>query len=131
MAVNQGTTPFNTEYFTALTNRVNAAGSCGELQALVTESFSSIQGVSTAIEAQVAALAPILSLLTAPAANPAAIVTWLSTFITSYLTPYVVPYTTMAAQLTALASAVSSLTSAISSAEAKFSGCSITVPPIT
>jgi hypothetical protein len=131
MSVPQGSTNFNVAYFASLTNRINAALSCAELQSIVDNEFPSIQGVKDSITAQIALIAPILALLTAPAANPTAIVTWLSTFITSFLTPYVVPYTTMAAQQTALLAQIAAIEAAVTSAQAKFPSCTFPLPPIT
>jgi hypothetical protein len=130
MSVPQGSTPFNTEYFTSATNRINAAKSCVELQALVTDVFGSLASVQAAITAQLAAVEPILALLTPPASNPGAIVTWLESFITDFLTPYTKPAVTCAAQLALLTAQIAALTSAITSAQAKFTSCSITVPAI-
>lgn len=131
MSIPQGSTVFNTTYFTSLTNRINSASSCSELQAIVTNEFASIQGVKTAINLQVAALQPILALLSPPGANLSALATWIQNFITGFLTPYVKPYTDMATQLTQLATQITALTTAIQSAQARFTGCSVTIPPIT
>lgn len=130
MAIPQGSEIFNTQYFASLIGRVNAAYSCAELQAIVTECMGSIQGVESAIGAQLAAINPILSLLTPPGANPTAIVTWLTTFITAYLTPYVKPTVTLAAQLVQLTAQIAALTAAITSAQSRFANCTISIPPI-
>lgn len=130
MANPQGSEIFNVAYFTSLIDRINTAYSCAELQAIVTESMASIQGVETAIGAQLAQLNPILALLTPPGANPTAIVTWLTTFITAFLTPYVKPIATMTAQLAQLTIQIAALTAAITSAQSRFANCTISIPPI-
>lgn len=126
-----GSSPINPDYFSNLESSIGTAALCSDLQAQVDGIFSAIQDQVTAVNAQLAALAPILALLSAPSASPAAIVTWITSFITDFLTPYVIPYTTLATQLTELASQISSLTTAINNAAAKIPGCEIVIPSIT
>ena len=126
----QGSTSFNTTYFTNLTAGINAAGSCAQLQSLVTEAFGSLGALKSAVNTELAAVEGVAALLTAPSANPTAIVTWITSFITAYLTPMIVPATTYAAQLTAIASQITALTTAITTAQAKFPSCSISIPSI-
>lgn len=126
----QGSAILNTAYFQSATNRVNAARSCAELQAIVTDVFGSVQAVQTSIGTELAAVQPILALLAAPASNPADIVTWITSFITGFLTPYTKPTVTYAAQLTAMAAQIAALTAAITAAQGRFSGCAVSVPPI-
>jgi hypothetical protein len=126
----QGLSPLNTAYFTALTDSINEAGSCAELQELITSAFASLGAVTDAITAEFAAVEPWLALLTPPT-TPQAVITWVEKLITSYLTPLVKPAVTMVAQLTELTAQIAALTAAISSAEAKFTSCSISVPTIS
>lgn len=130
MAQPQGSSLLNTSYFQSATNRINAATSCAELQAIVTETFESIQPVKTSISSELAKLQPILAMLSAPTTNPASIVTWIQSFITGFLTPLTQPSITYAAQLTALAAQIAALTAAITASQAKFPGCAVNVPPI-
>jgi hypothetical protein len=120
--------PINVAYFTALTDQVNAATSCAQLQAAVNSAFPAILAAQAAATAQLALITPMLALLTAPASNPGAIVTWITSLIENYLTPQLVPAVTLASQLTETIAAIASLTSAIESAAAKFESCSITIP---
>lgn len=125
--VPQGSVLLNTQVFASLTARINAAQTCAELQAATTEALDSLIAIKAAITAQIALLAPILALLTAPT-NPTALITWVGNFITSFLTPYVVPHATYLIQLTDMAAQVTSLVSAITAKEAAFAGCTITIP---
>jgi hypothetical protein len=87
----QGSVLVNPAYFTNLTASVNAAGSCEELQTLVTEAMGSINAMKAGIESELAKLSPILSLLTAPGADLGAIVTFLTNLISMVLTPLTLP----------------------------------------
>jgi hypothetical protein len=127
----QGTSVLNAAYFTALTAEINNLQTCAELQALATTVMASIQAEKNAIEAQLAALAPILALLTVPGANLSAIVSWISNFITSVLTPIYLPYINYATQLAQLTAAVATLATAIENAAANITSCTVTVPPLT
>lgn len=133
MAIPQGSTIFNTAYFTSLVSRINSAPSCAHLQALVEEEFPSIQGLSTALETQYAAITPIIQFIQAgpPASNPAAIVQWIQTFLSLMGLPYVIPYATLVSQQAQLLAQINSLKTAITNAQAKFKSCSISIPPIT
>lgn len=122
----QGSQIVNVEYFTSLTQQVNSASSCAELQALVTKAINSINATTAAITAQLALLAPMVALLSPPA-NPTAAVTWISNFITSYLTPQLASYTAYAAQQTALTAQIATLTAAINSKASEFTGCTISI----
>ena len=133
------TSPVNPDYFSNITAQIEkigdlgaaeVAGACAALQEQVDNTFSGLQAQINDLNAQLAALAPILALLSAPG-NPTAVITWITNFIEGFLTPYVIPYTTMAAQLISLGSQITSLTSAVESAEAKIPGCSIIIPTIT
>jgi hypothetical protein len=126
----QGSSILNAAFFAALTVQAQEIKTCAELQSMATTVMASIQAEKNAIEAQIAALTPILALLTAPT-SPTAAVTWITSFITGVLTPQYKPYITYATQLTELASSISSLTSAIESAAALIPSCSVTVPPLT
>jgi len=118
----------NAAYFTALTEQVNAATSCAELQSITTSALEPVLALQTSITAQLVKIAPMLALLTGPSADPTAIVNWLNTFITAYLTPQLAPSVTLAAQLTAQAAAIAALTAAIESKAAQFVSCVVTVP---
>jgi hypothetical protein len=122
--------PTNPDYFANLTASIGTATTCNELQGQVDNIFSAIQDQVDDVNAQLAALLPILALLSAPG-DPTAVITWIGNFITGFLTPYVIPYTTFATQLTQLTTAVAALTSAITTAAGKIPGCSIVIPPIT
>ena len=131
MSVAQGSTEFNTEYYTSMTNRINSASSCSDLQSLVTEIWGSLQGVQDAINSQSALLQPIDALLTAPGANLTNVANWIQTLITSFLTPYYRPYAILAVQLTELTAQVAILTGAVQAMESRFPGCSVNIPTIT
>jgi hypothetical protein len=123
----QGSQIIDTTYFTASTAAVNAASTCAELQLIATEALTSLKALEAGVQAQLALLAPMLALLTAPT-NPGAVITWIQTFITSYLTPQLVAYTTYTAKLAALVTQMANLTAAITAKAGSIPGCSITLP---
>lgn len=124
----QGSTLINTETFTSITESVNSANSCAELQAIVSSAMASVNVVKDNISSELAKLTPILAITTPPGANLGAIVTWITDFISTTVTPMVKPTITYADQLTATAAQIASLTAAINAASAKFPSCSITIP---
>lgn len=122
----QGTGPLNTAYFTSLTNEINKATSCAELQASVTRAFNSINAFNSAISSQQSLLETLETLVTA-----------LTTLGSGYTTGTMLlpifqqQYTTLAtyvAKASALTSQISSLTTAITNAASKFPSCSIVIP---
>lgn len=129
MAVPQGSATLNTAYFDALIARINGFDVCADLQAAVNDATSSIGDVKAAINAEMAKLAPILALLTAPT-SLGALITWAQNMINGVLQPIYQPYLTYEAQLIALATEISRLTAAISAAEARITSCSISIPTI-
>jgi hypothetical protein len=126
----QGTGPINLAQFTHMTAAINGARSCAELEALVIQAFGSLGAVKSAITSELAAVEPILALLTPPGANLSEIVTYIEKLITAFITPLAKPAVTYASQITALTVQIAALTAAISSAQAKFHSCSITVPSL-
>ncbi|MRW88875.1 hypothetical protein GJ699_02635 [Duganella sp. FT80W] len=123
--VPQGSALLNLDHFTNLTKSINAVASCDELRVLAADALASIAAVEAGIQAELAAIAPILALLQPPGANLGAIVTWLTNYISHVLTPLVKPNITFAAQLTQIAAQIAELTAAIQSASVRFPNCSI------
>lgn len=123
----QGSTIIDTAYFTALTASISAANSCSELQVLVSEVSASLAAVESGINAELAAIAPILALLTVPDASLSAIIGWLTSYISNVLTPLVKPNITYAAQLAATAVQITELTAAIAAAASRFPSCSVSL----
>ena len=122
----------NTEYFNNIISQFGAVQNCAVLQAEVDQIWAGLQSQVNDINAQVAVLLPIISLLTAPGLDLGAIVTWITNFISAFLTPYAIPYTNYATQLTALIAQIATLTTAVNDAAARIGGsCTITIPPIT
>lgn len=126
----QGSQLINLDYFKSLTDQVNGVANCADLQAVTDEAFAGINVMIQGIEGQLALLAPILSLLTAPSASPTAIVTWITSFITGFLTPYVKPSATYAAQLTQLVAQMSAISVSIENKASSFEFCQVAVPPV-
>jgi hypothetical protein len=91
--------------------------------------MASINAELAGINAQISALAPILSLLTAPT-DLGSLLTFATGLITNVLTPMYRPYLTAETQLTELAAQYAALASAIASAAAKLESCTITVPSL-
>jgi hypothetical protein len=130
MADPQGSTTLNTAWIDSVIAQVNAIQSCGGLQGVVDDAMGSLSAVKAAIEAEMAAIAPILALLTAPGANLSALATWIGNYISHVLAPQYAPYTTYVTQLTLLITKVGQLTAAIAAAEARILNCSITIPAL-
>lgn len=122
----QGSEILNTQYFTDITAAMSAAESCAELQALVTEAMASINAFEAGINADLAAMLPMLSLLTAPT-SPGAAISWITNYISTILTPYLKPYITLGTQLTDLLAQIATLTALIPTLSAKFPSCDITI----
>lgn len=122
--------PFNPEPFERLADQINAVRTCEELQALADQALQSANTLLAGIGAQLAALKPIMALLTAPGANPAQIVTWITDFISAFLQPYVQPMMVLPAQIAGVSAAIANLQSAITAAASRIGSCSIELPPI-
>lgn len=130
MSIPQGSLPFNTEVFAQLRARIDAVNTGDALQKVTDEAMTSINGVTGGITQQIAALQPILALLSPPSANPAQIVTWLTNFITAFLQPYAKPAITLPIQIAALSAEVAALTASIQAAAARLGDVDIEIPPI-
>ncbi|MHA6236876.1 hypothetical protein [Pseudomonas fluorescens group sp. PF-69] len=126
----QGSQPVNAAYFQSLTDQVNNTDTCADLQAFTAEAFASVNAMIKGIEDQLAALGPLLDLLTAPSLNLGAIVSWITSFIESFLTPLTKPHSTYLAQLTELVAQMSALASAVAAKAASFEQCAVVVPPV-
>ena len=119
----QGTALVNAAYFNSLADQINAINECAVLQEVVNEVFASLQAEVTAIEDQIAALLP---LITIPHTLDE-VITW----ITNFIAPQARAYANYATQVTQLIAAIANLTTAIENAAARIGSCSITVPTIT
>lgn len=124
----QGAGPLNAAYFDSLTQQVNQVKTSAELQKLTDGLLPSLEANTSAINAQVAAFAPMLALLTPPT-SPTAVVTWATDFITKILTPQLKPAITYATQAPLTLAATANLTAAIASASDRVANATIT-PPI-
>lgn len=126
----QGSNITSPDWITNLTARVNAINLCSELQVVVAEITAELSGVEAAINAELAAIAPIIELLTNPAAALADIANWIAKFIEHVLTPMVRPQTTMVAQLIKLGVEIGQLVAAIEAAAARIENCVVTLPTV-
>lgn len=124
----QGSTLINNDTFTNMTASIHACKTCDQLQALVNDSFASLDALKAGVQSELDKLLPALSLLTAPSASPTAIVTWINNFITNTLTPMVKPTITYAAQLSATLAQIAQVTADIEAAASSLTSCSITIP---
>ena len=113
----------NTAFFDNLTAQVNALDVCSELQALADEAMAALQAQITAIEQQIAALLPVITI---PEANLGAIITW----ITNFVAPYIAASEAYAAQAAQMATSIAALASAIENAASRITHCTVTVPSI-
>lgn len=119
----QGTALVNTAYFDSLIAQVNAIDLCADLQAFVNEIMASLQAEVTAIEAKIAALAPIITLPT----DLASVITW----ITNFVDPEIQAALNYANQVTQLVAKIAELATAIENAAARLTSCTISIPAIT
>lgn len=125
----QGTSPVNPQYYTAMTDRVNNAKSCSELQTLATQLINSLNAEGAAISAQLALLVPISALLNPPD-TPSAAITWIENFITGVLQPMYKPWETYVAQIAARTVAIEALMASIAAKAASFTSCEVTPPAV-
>ena len=119
----QGAALVNAAYFSNLTAEVNGIQTCAELQAFADLVMADFQAQITAIEAQIALLAPIIVIPT----DLPSVITW----ITNFIAPQLRAYTAYAEQVTQTLSAIATLAAAIEAAAARIASCSVTVPTIT
>lgn len=119
----QGTAPVNADYFDKLTTQINSIDLCADLQALVNGVMASLQAEISAIEEEIAAILPLLTIPT----DLGSVITW----ITNFIAPMQAAYTKFVAQLAAMLAKITALTDAIASAASRITSCSITIPPIT
>jgi hypothetical protein len=125
----QGTGVIDTGYFNATLSAVNGASSCQELQAIAKHAMASFAAFESSIATQLALIAPMLQLLTAPT-SPNAVVTWVQTFITVYLAPQLTAATTYTAKTTALLAQVAAITEAIVAKAKQFTSCVVSVQSV-
>lgn len=123
----QGSSIVDNDYFDRLIAQVNKVDACQELQALVDRLLPSLEGQTTAIASELAALTPVLALLSANPANLPGVITFLTDFISLVLTPQLKPTITYASQLTLTATKIAELTVAITEAAGRIEGCSVTI----
>jgi hypothetical protein len=125
----QGSEIFDAEYFSKLTERVNGATNCEELQLVTNDVMLSIAALKAAINDQLSKINIILPLLTPPGANLSAIVSWITNFINGFLTPMTLPTVNFPTILVDLALQITNLTNAINLKKGEFPNCSINIPP--
>lgn len=118
----QGTALVNTEYFDSITAQINALDDCSILQTLVNQVMATLQAEVTAIESQIAALLPLITLPT----DLASVISW----ITSFATPAIRAYENYLATITAVMASINGLITAIQNAASRLTHCTISIPAI-
>jgi prefoldin subunit 5 len=118
----QGTGLLNAAYFAALTAEINSIDVCAELQAFINEIMATLQAEITAIEAQIAALLPLIVLPT----SLEAVIAWIAAFAG----PVILAYENYVAQLAAALAQITALVAAIEAAAARIENCAVTVAAI-
>lgn len=124
----QGTGLINVSQYTALTDKVEAASSCKELQATATKILESLNAENAAIQDQIDKLAPLAALLDPPT-TPEEVIDWISGLITGLIGPLAAPALVYPSQLAARTVAIADLVNVINKKASTFSDCSITLPP--
>jgi hypothetical protein len=118
--------PINPDYYSNLIIQIEAATSCAQLQQIANEIAKTMRDQVAAINAQMAAIQPILALLSPPT-SPDAAVSWIGNLISAVLTPMAKPYISYAAQLALMMAEIPNLLSAIENTKLKFPSCTINV----
>lgn len=116
----------NPAYFADLTEKVNNAQTCAELQAASAQIMDALNAQVSVIEAQITALGPLAALLSAPT-SPTAAVTWITNFISAQIAPQYAAVAKYTAQVTQLATEISNLTGAIEAAASRIGNCSVSI----
>lgn len=127
----QGALPVNVETFAKLRKQIETVDSCEQLQDIAGDAIASVNGVISGINEQLAAIQPILALMTAPGANPAQIVTWITSFIKAFIAPYAKPAMALPIQVAALAKEVAALNAAIETAAGRIGSCTVPLPSVS
>ena len=118
----QGTALLNAAYFDQLTADINKIDACAQLQAVVNAAMATLQAEVNAIEAQIAALLPIITVPT----SLGGVIDWISKFVA----PQLKTYLNYIAQLEQTLEAIARLAQAAQAAADRLTHCSVTVPPI-
>lgn len=105
----QGFSILNISHFNSVKKRVDGVGSCDDLQALINEVMATVQAEANAITAQMAALAPILALLSINPTDLKSVVKFLQGLITAILLPLVKPYLNYVIQVPAMGLQITAL----------------------
>lgn len=129
--IRQGASPINTGYFDSVVSAIDAAPTCEDLQAVISRALPSIDGLQAAMNQQVAALQPLVALLTAPSANPGAIVGWIQGLVNNYLTPSVKPITALTQQLVQMQAQLARINAAIAAKQSQLTSCGLAVPSVS
>lgn len=120
----------NLDYFINVKLQFEACETAEELQALVNEVYAQVALLNSTLQAQVDALAPLLSLLTAPT-NPAEVITWITNFIGGPLTLMLKPSVVLDLQVTGVLAQVAEMTALILEIQSlKFPTFTITIPSV-
>jgi hypothetical protein len=124
----QGTSVFNPDYLTNITNQingisndVNAINPCAAIQAIVTEVMAEIQAEINAIEAQIAQITIMIKIPT----SLGGCIKW----ITNFTLPHIKVYLNYIKQMMQLIAALEKLMAAISAAVARLENCQLDIAP--
>lgn len=112
----------NASYFAELTAEINSIDVCADLQAVVSRIMAELQAQISAIESQIAALLPLITLPT----NLGEVIAWIGKFAT----PLIAAYEKYLAQLQAALAQVSALVQAIEGAASRIVNCAVTIERI-
>ena len=113
----------------SMVKQIESVNTCQELQIILDDVTETLNAQKAALAEQLAALAPIQALLTAPGIDPSKIVTWITDFIAAQLAPQYQAYLKTVTELTELTSEITTVVSALSNKISTL-GCDISVPSI-
>lgn len=116
---------FNPEYLSNLKDQIDGVQGCQELQRIADDVLAMYQAEKAAIEAQIAALQPLLALLTLNLIDLPSVIKFLKDFVDNFLTPYLTPHVTLLRQLAEQIIQVQEVIAALQAASERITDCSI------
>ena len=125
----QGSSLIDTSTIDNLIARVQATNICADLQALATRAMASLQAHITAIEQQIALLAPIEALLEIPT-DLGSVLSWIEKLVTAQIRPQFQAQLNYVAGRAQLGAKVGERAAAATAAAARIGNCAAQAPAL-